>query len=210
VRFFDDELPAPPAPSPLPPPEQPWLGPPEGWIGGFVPLRLVLARTPQHLVTIGSVEALPHGVLLHLRILSRISEVDGVPGGDDSYRFGVGFADGRKWQTGMADPRIYDPGPDDVVVVARGGGGSSNHLRAELWLWPLPPPGPLTFAFEWERAGIGESLVTIDGGALHAAAAEAEQLWDPLHPIEQAELHARRHQVAGAPFPAVRRRPTEN
>jgi hypothetical protein len=183
------------------------MGPPEGWIGGFLPTRLVLARTADHLVTISSIEALPEGVLLQLRILSRMPEVHGVPGGDDSYRFGVEFADGRKWQTGMADPRIYDPGPDDVVVVARGGGGSSNHLRVELWLWPVPPEGPLTFAFEWKRVGIPETLLTIEGAHVRAAAAEAERLWDPLHPIEQAELHARRHQVDGAPLPTVRLRP---
>jgi hypothetical protein len=196
MGFFDDVPPPPPPPSPLPPPYQPWMGPPRGWLGGFVPLRVTLGRSDGHLVTLGSIEAYPEGASATLTFLSRVPDFGHPPmmldPAEGGHRFGVAYADGRKWQSGMPNALSFDPGPDDLVVQWRGGGGGGNDFRLDLWLWPLPPEGPVTFAFAWEQVGIPERLTTVDGELFRDAAAAAEHLWEPLDPIEEAEIHARR------------------
>jgi hypothetical protein len=196
VGFFDDAPPPPPpSPHPLPPPYQPWMGPPPGWQGGFVPVRVTLGRGTGHLVTLGPIDAYPEGISASLNIVSRAPDLGGhlmMEQEEGAHRFGVAYADGRRWQSGMPNAMSYDPGPNDLVVQWRGGGGGSNDFRMNLWLWPLPPDGPVTFAFEWTMAGIPETLATVDGSVFRAAATTAEHLWEPLDPVEEAEIHARR------------------
>jgi hypothetical protein len=43
------------------------------------------------------------------------------------------------------------------------------------WLWPLPPPGPVTFSCRWPAYGIDRSDVVVDG--VHAAARRSQPLW---------------------------------
>jgi hypothetical protein len=68
----------------------------------------------------------------------------------------------------------FDSGePGQPLLQHRGGGGSETDWDAECWLWPLPPPGPLTFACVWPAGGVPESRVTLDAGLVHRAAADA-------------------------------------
>jgi hypothetical protein len=161
------------------------MGPPEGWLGGFVPLRLVLSRAPDTLVTLGWIAAYPTGVELELQVVTRQQrpELRSFMGDEDNLRLGVAFADGRKWQGGH--PRQWKDTPPGPVLMYRGGSGSDHQYTQGLWLWPLPPPGPVTFALSWPQAGIAESTVQIDGGVLQAAATEAQKLWEPLSPEEE-------------------------
>jgi len=46
------------------------------------------------------------------------------------------------------------------------------------WLWPLPPPGPLTWVASWAEVGSTETTVEVDASVLEEAAASAEQLWN--------------------------------
>lgn len=182
MGFFD--APRPPPPQPPQPPRPEWMGPPEGWIGGFVPMRAVLARTGEVAVILGAMEAFPTGVRLELLVLSRqpshasrylMDEQQGV-------RFGVAFPDGSKWQGG----RPWSRTPAPPMLMSQGGGGGDHEWQQQYWLWPLPPPGPVTFAVAWPEQGIPEATTQIDGAVFRAAAAEAIQLWQPLTPEEQA------------------------
>ncbi|MCU1486260.1 MAG: hypothetical protein JWN67_3006 [Actinomycetia bacterium] len=175
------------------PPPQDWMGPPEGWLGGYVPLRVELARAPGTIVLLGPLEAFPTGVRFELQIHSREpSHGPGIgpmgPLGDDA-RIGVAYSDGSKWQ-GHQDP--FDPlrPPKAPNVAFNSGGGGGNHWSHRLWLWPLPPPGPVTFALAAPSIGIAETTTSVEGEVLRAAAAEAEQLWEPLTPEEQ-QAHQR-------------------
>jgi hypothetical protein len=89
------------------------------------------------------------------------------------------FADGGKFAMGTSPirpPSGSDPlGP---VLNHYGEGGSSHQWRHNIWLWPLPPPGPLAFVFAWPDKDIPESRVVLDGGDLVAAANDAVKLWD--------------------------------
>jgi hypothetical protein len=165
------------------------MAPPEGWLGGFVPVRIVLARTAELALTLGPMEAFPTGVLLRLQIATRqltrgLSPYIGM--NDSGMRLGVAFADGSKWQ-GMRHNRPWPAGgsPPAPSVTFNGGGGGDNEFEQRLWLWPLPPPGPLTFALSWPERGVDEVTVEVDGTLFRAAATEAEQLWQPLTPEER-------------------------
>ncbi len=94
----------------------------------------------------------------------------------DGPLIGVGFADGRK--TALHQP-LPSPGlePDRPVLTEFGGGGSGVQEQMVLWLWPLPPEGPLTVATAWPRGGIEETIITVDGATLVSAANDAEELW---------------------------------
>ena len=46
-----------------------------------------------------------------------------------------------------------------------------------MWLWGLPPPGPLTFTCVWPSHQIPPSQAVVDAALLLAAAARATTLW---------------------------------
>jgi hypothetical protein len=46
-----------------------------------------------------------------------------------------------------------------------------------VWLWGLPPPGPLTFACHWPTEQIPPSEGMLDAGLVLAAAQQAQTLW---------------------------------
>jgi hypothetical protein len=146
-----------------------------------VPLRVVLARTDQAAVAVVGVTAYTRGVSLRLalRWRSRPGEEGfdeamlGMPfgpgampqplGGElppELLRFGVQFADGRKattlgasvpWGVGAAPGEQMEP-PGPILSLSSGDGGDGE-WNQEYWLWPLPPPGTLTFAIEWPSEG---------------------------------------------------------
>jgi hypothetical protein len=98
-------------------------------------------------------------------------------------RFGVQFADGRKATTVGAEARWGWPGseeeeePTGPVLSQGGGGGGGDLWTTEYWLWPLPPPGRLTFAVEWPSKGIELVMHEIDADIVIDASKQAETLW---------------------------------
>ena len=183
VSFFD-EFPL-PKPQPVRPPEhQPWQGPEPGWIGGWLPWRVMLVKTPDMYATLREFEAYPTGLLFSLVTAFKPepsdtgSPMDRMRGhvmwhqGTGGPRFGVMFADGRKvaagFPTGWSDKE-----PDRPVLMQHGGGGGGTVWRQGFWLWPLPPAGPLTWVVSWEERGIAEESVAVDASELAEVAAEA-------------------------------------
>jgi hypothetical protein len=49
--------------------------------------------------------------------------------------------------------------------------------EVDVWVWGLPPPGPLAFVCEWPARGIPETRVEIDAGLVLEAAARAVAIW---------------------------------
>jgi hypothetical protein len=178
-------------------PVREWMGPPEGWLGGFVPGQLVLAKTSDLVVSLGPMKAFPTGVEIAMTITSR--EPRGGPmmgfGGlgwpdDGGPLIGIGLSDGSKWQSGRSPLLPFSvEEPAAPYVHFHGGGGGGTTYRMELWLWPLPPEGPVTFAFAWSAKKIEEITAVVDGEAFRTAAGQAEKLWEPLTPEEQRAAH---------------------
>lgn len=179
------------------------MGPPPGWLGGFVPLRLVLVRDARRAITISDITAFRTGVSLMVTHRTRLPELAGAggpggfgPPGLATARLGIAFADGSKWQSGQPFFARPDTPPPAPYVQFLGGGGSRDHQRLELWVWPLPPSGPVTFAFAWPDENVDETTVDVDGDVFRTAADEAQQVWEPAGPVELAAVLPPHHPMA--------------
>jgi hypothetical protein len=172
----------------------PWVAPPRGMLPGVVALELVLARTEQVAVCVSRLAAYTTGFEFELRTVSapgqRELEFDPMLFGphrhrhgggregppDEMLRFGVQFANGAKaTNTGGFDPR--DDPPEGPVMHGGGGGGGGGDWRQDEWVWPLPPPGPLTFVCEWRAAGIPLTRSDIDAQLILDAAGRAKAIF---------------------------------
>ena len=187
--------------------EPEWAGPPRGWLGGVVPLELLVARSERAAVVATNLTAYPTGFEFRLRVLTRRTE----PAFDDAFgpgwrsrrragpglppellRYGVEFADGGKavsvgdggWGTGYAMFDDDEDGGEEPAAPARpllthtSGGGGGRSYALGCWVWPLPPPGPLAFVCEWPALDIPETRADIDAEVLRGSAARAQRIWD--------------------------------
>ena len=170
-----------------------WVEPPADVVPGVVPVELVLARTPQRAIGLTGIRAYPTGFActLHLRLRQIIpgeQSFFGIFGmfdmleldpagelGDYYLRVGVGFADGRK-ATNLQRHRDFENGsPSDppALRLVRWEGYDRLAWEVDVWVWGLPPPGPLAFVCEWPARIIPETRVEIDAGLVLDAAATA-------------------------------------
>jgi hypothetical protein len=190
MSFFDDLDPPPAPPEPVEHRTPPWAGPAPHVLPASVALDVVLARTPDWAAWIGAGAVTPDGLAFDVTVLARVAR----PGDDDPVqlsgsgpddpRFGVGFADGRRafgdqWTHGG---RIAGDAATEVALRSRGGSGRPHRWTQDFWLWPLPPEGPLTFAFAWPAQGLAEAVVAVDSAPIRAAAARAVELWPDERP----------------------------
>lgn len=120
---------------------------------------------------------------------------------DEMLRFGVEFADGRK-ATNTADQPLANlaggtmsvstsvsesetvQAPATPVLHLGGGGGGGGNWRQSVWIWPLPPPGRLTFVCQWPEAGIELTRNDIDAQLMLDAAAQAQVIFSDAEPSE--------------------------
>lgn len=117
-------------------------------------------------------------------------------------RFGVQFSDGRKATTlgdrlpweGRAEGQ--DEGVTSPMLLPGGGGGSDGEWESQFWLWPLPPPGPLTFAVEWPSEQIELTKHEVDAALLIEASNLSEKLW-PGEGSDEASMSQSRRFVLG-------------
>jgi hypothetical protein len=93
-------------------------------------------------------------------------------------RLGVQFADGDV-ATNLGRPSFPSPDsePTGPVLLSDGGGGGGRRYDMRYWLWPLPPPGPVSFVCEWPARGIPESRAELDAQLILRAAERAIHLW---------------------------------
>ena len=150
----------------------PWLQTPRGATPGVLALELLLARTEKVAVAIPRLYGYLEGFEIELHVVSgadgreldtrldRASQAGRLQ--PDAHgrlpaemlRLAVQFADGSSVTN--VTPLARDPTrkPDSPVMHAQGGGGGAGNWRQRLWVWPLPPPGRLTFICEWPALGI--------------------------------------------------------
>ena len=184
---------------PEPEPFRPeWMGPPANVLPAAVPLRLLLARTPDLAVAITDASAFPTGFQLTLSL--RLRNGGGAPAFDplgnqfmghlgglqesggsaelppELFRFGVQYADGRKATT-IGNPFPAGEDVEGPVLRPRSGGGGGHEWDQSYWVWPLPPLGSVTFACEWPAHGVELTQREIHASLILDAAADAQTLW---------------------------------
>lgn len=101
--------------------------------------------------------------------------------GPERLRWGLVLGNGERL---FLDDRFgggFESEQEGHTVRMSGGGGSGTGdgytMHDGLWLWPLPPDGPLELVVQWPAFGLVESRVILDGGRLRALGAEARKLW---------------------------------
>ncbi len=190
MSFFDS------IPSPAPPPEparrrRPAWEHPDAVIPGSVTGELMLIRTGQVALAIGSVRAYSNGFefTAHVRVRGEDEEEPcwhgpfdrdrrrGRQPPGDVLRLGLLYADGRRAATTSRWWPGADADPGRLVLQQGGGGGNARRWDGEFWVHPLPPEGPVTFVASWPRYGAAETRAELDGSAIRAAAARAVVLW---------------------------------
>lgn len=192
VPFFE------PVPEPPPPVVEetayydfPWH-PPNHWLPGLGDAGVTIARTPTTAVFVAVEAVYPRGLSLALEARVHPDHpVDDIffhrhdPRGGLGYglRFGLEWPDGSR---AVADGHGADDergsGPRLSMAGSRGGGLTWSW---EMWLTPLPPPGPVTVHVLWPDRGIEETSIAWDLTAVVARADEAEELWSlPSPPRE--------------------------
>lgn len=190
MGFFD--LPSRSAPEPEPPERpRPIWEQPDAVIPGVLPDVLMLAHTDDAAIAVTVLRAYPTGLAFTLSAVLRRRDrrhrmlgqgmIDPArladePLPDEFLRVGLQFSDGSVVTN--LDPHP-DPGPEPTgpILVTRGGGGGGRRYNLRLWLWPLPPAGPMTFVCQWPACGIPESRAQIDSQPIFDAAARAVHLW---------------------------------
>ncbi|MGV8911451.1 MAG: hypothetical protein ACOH14_02455 [Rhodoglobus sp.] len=188
------------APQPEPEHQQtpPWFQPPEDEYPVRVLLREFMARTESTSLAVSHVDVYSVGIAVKINWELRRREESAVEwqlatgmghfsrgAGDENSerRFGLGLADGTVVTTvdGFDGHRNYGDQPEGWSLMDQGGGGGGGESRfsgsSRLWLWPLPPPGPIDLVAEWKARAIPESKLVLDGAALLSAVADVRPLW---------------------------------
>lgn len=183
-----------------------WIRPPEDWVGGVAPVDVEVAANGSACITITHLTAYPGGFRFGFAALTKVSpdaiceealeiaqqssqDPDSLP-----LHFGIEFADGRRadamtsWininggaMGPSAFPESFPPDPGRDVFIQLGGVSTSDRrFSGGGWIWPLPPPGPLTFWVGWPAAGLPVRPTRVDGAALLDAVPAAHQLWEGI------------------------------
>jgi len=170
---FFEPPPEPPVPEPQRYRTPPWFGAPSGTLPGVVAVERILAQTDDVAVCVTRVAGHP---TQHYR--GRRGAADGIP--PEVLRIGVQFSDGSKATNtgGFRHDRHPPAGP---VMHPRGGGGGGGRWSHTLWVWPLPPPGPLTLVCEWPAMGIAVTRSELDAKPILDAAARAQVIFSDDH-----------------------------
>lgn len=190
MSFFDS-IPEPPPPVQMVRPPRPTWMQPDTVIPGSTSIELMLIRTEQAAVAIGSIRAYPNGFEFTAHV--RVRETDetesfwhgpfdrhgrhGSPPPDDVLRLGVLYANGRRDATTSSWPPERDADPDRLMLRQGSGGGDGRRWDSEFWVHPLPPEGPVTFAASWPGYGVAEARAELDGTLIREAAGHAVILW---------------------------------
>lgn len=160
-----------------------WMGPPEYVAPATVGLDVVLGSNDDVAVWIAEASIVPTGVTFGVNIQRRDAALASTPAllgwrTSDAPRLGVQLADGQKLlaeggqRERVASAPFRSSGLRPCGSMLRGA-----RQRVDLWLWPLPPDGDLTFVFDWRAEEIAQTSTVLDASSIVAAASRAHQLW---------------------------------
>ena len=160
---------------------------PPQMIGGYVTGPVLIARSDRFVLAARQVLAFPVGVEVEVEAHGRGT----FPGktaprdpedltGLQQLRFRVQFADERK--AAQDDEAGLRSGLGPMLIVngfegSSGGPDGREDVRLTLWIWPLPPPGPVTIGCSWPGSGLQNAGLVLDSGSMRVAASQTQPFW---------------------------------
>lgn len=160
-------------------PPSPWRAPPRAWL---LPATLswtgVLATGADARVGLTGVRVWPE--CLALDLVTVVRRLAFRPPGDGGVRVEVVFADGRRATTSRA--ATWSSGasrkPPASPVLRLWSSADAGFCRSHTgFLWPLPPPGPLTLVTSWPDLGVAETTRRFDATVLPSMTEKVVPLW---------------------------------
>jgi hypothetical protein len=144
-------------------------------VPAVVPVALLVARTSTHAVLIDGLLVYPTGFDFDLTVRRHpgLGRHHPDPGVWHELRLEIRFADGRSAGNRPGRWPAPDRPPDPPWLYQSTSGPDGGHV----WLWGLPPPGPLTFACQWPDERIPPSQAELDARLVLDAAGRATSLW---------------------------------
>lgn len=110
----------------------------------------------------------------------------GLPDPSGRLRFGLVLGDGEKvlaegfpYYGGREDDSASGPEKHSLSRNSNGAGGDDRRFTSSdrLWLWPLPPEGPIEFVLQWPALGVEERRIVLDGSAMRELTTRVQQFW---------------------------------
>jgi hypothetical protein len=174
---------------------------PAVYVGGVIPLEVLLARSGKAAVAVRGLIAYPDGfefslcTWLHPTVAARrrrsrhlpmvLGPWEVEPGEElppEFLRFGVQFPDGAT-ATNLDDGQ-WRLSPDATEPLhgleSHSGGGTDLEYSQTYWAWPLPGPGDFSFVVEWPAYDIAEAQYRLDTELVRVAAERARPVWPEL------------------------------
>ena len=170
-----------------------WEGAPDEVRGGLVTIGRTLARTDRTAVELDYVRAYPTGFEFTVTLRKASVDLNDHPEwwlaarrideqeiSDRFCRLEVIFSDGLRVSNANEFSGVsVGEAPPEAGIRSWGGIGHHRRWVKTYWVWPMPPPGPVTFISEWPAEEIPATETSIEGGSLIAAARAAQVLWQP-------------------------------
>ncbi len=119
---------------------------PDNELPASVALDVVLAETPDVVISISAVEVYRNGIDLRIDVRTRGDVLAGAVGGGfigDEVLVGVEYPDGRRATNLPMWPPRTPPAPSDAQLTMGGGSGGQRAADMRMYLTPLPPPGTI-------------------------------------------------------------------
>jgi hypothetical protein len=167
-----------------------WDRPSEGTIPAVFAVNALVHRTNDAAVAIGHLGVYPNGFTINVAMLGDPHKPRFGPGafgyGDPTGRFpriGVRFSNGRTAGRAAGHPdrsrlaKDEQGVPTEPFIGGGGGGGGMGAFHFGVWVFPLPPDGPLEIFVAVPGMRMVEESVTVDGAAVRAAAQSAHVIW---------------------------------
>ena len=174
--------------------QAPWWKPSDGELGAVFPIGETIALTDNVALILTAARVYGNGVefLVDRRIRRRSTSRrewhelqsrmhDHFGRFDpDRLRYGVVLGDGQQLILDLpTGPYGATPEKHGLVQSRGGGSGSEDFYTYEdgMWLFPLPPEGPLEIVAQWPAFDVPESHVVLDSAPLRELAAKARPVW---------------------------------
>lgn len=185
------------------PRREPWRFPPDNELPAVAPIELFLVQAPSIVGIVLAAEVYSTGCLIRLRFVMNRADQDehtwqelcgravyrpqpyppiasapAYPGLQVTATTATGGTASTQQSVPLADRGC--PGTPTGPLLALHNVRSSSdrsraHVAADLWLWPLPPPGELTLSATWASFELSSAQVVINASAITEAATRVQQ-----------------------------------